>query len=324
MRIIITGVAGFIGSTTAQHFLDHGHSVAGIDSFSNYYDQTCKQQNLAPLHTSERFIFHKLDVAQDLLDPVFASADAVVHLAGQPGVRRSWMEFDAYMTANVKGTREVLDAALRQGVSRVVYASSSSVYGDASTYPTPEDHPTNPLSPYAVTKLAGEQLCTLYASERSLNTVSLRYFTVYGPKQRPDMLTHRLIESAHCGSTMTIFGDGNQVRDFTSVDDIARANVLAATADVRPGSVFNVSGGSSVSVNDMIRETERIVGSPINLDYRNAATGDVRKTGGDCTLARNELGWTPEFSLTAGLRQHVAWYRTASPAETAVELTPQR
>lgn len=323
MRIIITGVAGFIGSTTAQHFLQRGHSVIGIDSFTTYYDRARKEQNLHTALTSKHFTFHKLDVARDLLDPVFAEADAVVHLAGQPGVRRSWMEFDNYLEANVKGTREVLDAALRHGIERVVYASSSSVYGDASTYPTNEDHPTCPLSPYAVTKLAGEQLCTLYASERNLNTVSLRYFTVYGPRQRPDMLTHRLVEAAHCGSSVTVFGDGHQVRDFTFVDDIARANVLAATADVRPGSVFNISGGSSASVREVVRGTERATGAHINLEYGNAATGDVRETGGDCSKARRELDWEPTVSLTQGLRNHVDWYRAVTPAETAVRLTVQ-
>lgn len=323
MRIIITGVAGFIGSTTAHHFLELGHSVIGIDSFTTYYDRAHKEQNLASLTPSEGFSFHQLDVAQDLLDPLFANADAVVHLAGQPGVRRSWMEFDSYLEANVKGTREVLDAALRHGIDRVVYASSSSVYGNASTYPTAEHHPTNPLSPYAVTKLAGEQLCSLYASERKLDTVSLRYFTVYGPRQRPDMLTHRLVEAAHSGSSVTIFGDGHQVRDFTYVDDIARANVLAATTDVRPGSVFNISGGSSASVRDVIRGTERAAGSHINLEYGNVATGDVRETGGDCSKAHCELGWEPAVSLSEGLRNHVDWYRAITPAETAVQLAVQ-
>ena len=323
MRIIITGVAGFIGSTTAQHFLALGHSVTGIDSFTTYYDRARKEQNLALLQRDRAFTFHQLDVAQGLLDPVFAAADAVIHLAGQPGVRRSWMEFDTYLEANVKGTREVLDAALRHGIDRVVYASSSSVYGNATAYPTNEDHPTNPLSPYAVTKLAGEQLCTLYASERNLDTVSLRYFTVYGPRQRPDMLTHRLIDAAHSGSSVTIFGDGQQVRDFTYVDDIARANVLAATADVRPGTVFNISGGSSASVRDVVRETERVAGTHINLDFGNTATGDVQRTGGDCTRARLELGWEPEVSLNEGLRKHVDWYRAATPAETAVRLAAQ-
>ena len=175
-----------------------------------------------------------------------------------------------------------------------------------------------PQSPYAVTKLAGEQLCTLYASERQLHTVSLRYFTVYGPRQRPDMLTQRLVRAAHDGSTVTIFGDGQQIRDFTFVEDIARANIAAITADVTPGSVFNVSGGSSVSVLDMIAGVERAAGAPINLEHQGEASGDVRQTGGDCRRAQRELGWAPTVSLDEGLRAHVDWFLSHAPVESEI------
>jgi len=320
MRVVITGVAGFIGSTTAELLLRAGHQVEGVDAFTPYYDKVLKQRNLDSIARHEDFRFHQIDIAQDLLDPIFAGADAVLHLAGQPGVRRSWSEFDTYVHANVEGTKAVLDAAVRHRVDRVVYASSSSVYGNALMYPTSEDHPTAPQSPYAVTKLAGEQLCTLYASERKLDTVSLRYFTVYGPRQRPDMLTQRLVQAAHDGSTVTIFGDGQQVRDFTFVEDIARANLAAATADVAPGSVFNVSGGSSVSVLDMIAGVERAAGKRISLVHQGEASGDVRQTGGDCRRARTELDWVPSVSLDEGLTRHVGWFQTSQSTSTRITL----
>ena len=320
MRIVVTGAAGFIGSTTTQRLLRAGHSVDGIDSLSDYYSVEAKRSNLHSLVAHDNFNFHQLDIVDDLFDSVLSGADAVIHLAGQPGVRRSWSEFDAYVTANVEGTKAVLDAAVRHDIQRVVYASSSSVYGNASVYPTAESNALTPQSPYAVTKLAGEQLCALYATERGLSTVSLRYFTVYGPRQRPDMLTHRLIEAAHRASSVTIFGDGQQVRDFTYIDDIARANVHALIADVRPGSVYNIAGGTSASVATMINTVERASGSPIQLVHRGEASGDVRTTGADCSLARRELGWSPEVTLHEGILRHVNFYRSMSPAETAVAI----
>ena len=324
MRIVVTGVAGFIGSTTAQLLLSDGHQVAGIDSMSNYYEPSRKSQNLAPLLAHENFDFHPLDLVADLTDVAFSDADAVVHLAGQPGVRRSWSEFDTYVSANVEGTKAVLDAAVRHGIDRVAYASSSSVYGQAARHPTPEDHPTAPQSPYAVTKLAGEHLCGLYFTERNLHTVSLRYFTAYGPRQRPDMLTQRLVESARSGNAVTIFGDGHQVRDFTFVGDIARANALAITQDVAPGSVYNISGGSAVSVLDMISAVERAADAEIAIEHRSKVSGDVRVTAGDNTRAARELAWVPEVGLDAGVRSHVDWHdsneRSARHASTERQL----
>ncbi len=320
MRIVITGAAGFIGSTTAELLLADGHLVEGIDSLTAYYDEATKRANLERLQEDENFTFHHMDVVDDLIDPVFADADAVLHIAGQPGVRRSWSEFETYVAANLEGTKAVLDAAVRHRIDRVVYASSSSVYGNAMMYPTSEDHPTSPQSPYAVTKLAGEQLCTLYATERGLHTVSLRYFTVYGPRQRPDMLTQRLVRAAHDGSTVTIFGDGQQIRDFTFVEDIARANIAAISADVVPGAVFNVSGGSSVSVMEMIAGVERASGARIALEHQGEASGDVRQTGGDCRRARRELGWAPTVGLDDGLRAHVDWFRAHLPVESEIAL----
>lgn len=315
MRIAITGVAGFVGTTTAALLLDAGHDVVGIDSLTTYYDRTTKQRNVADLAAHPGFSFSTRDVATDLFDEALHGVDAIVHLAGQPGVRRSWNEFDSYVHANVQGTKAVLDAAVRHQIERVVYASSSSVYGNAASYPTSEDHPTAPQSPYAVTKLAGEQLCQLYASERQLHTVNLRYFTVYGPRQRPDMLTQRLIEAAHDESIITIFGDGEQVRDFTFVGDVARANLNAIDADCPAGTTLNISGGSSVTVNEMIAAVERETGAVIRRESQGAASGDVRRTAGDNARAARELGWTPSFDLVSGIRAHVDWHRsTRRPA----------
>ena len=310
MRIAITGAAGFIGSTTAALLLDAGHDVVGIDSLTSYYGTDTKKHNIAGLLTQPAFSFFTHDIATDLFDEALNGAEAIIHLAGQPGVRRSWAEFDSYVHANIQGTKSVLDAAVRHQIERVVYASSSSVYGNATVYPTSEDHPTAPQSPYAVTKLAGEQLCMLYASERELHTVSLRYFTVYGPRQRPDMLTQRLIQAAHIGSTITIFGDGEQVRDFTFVDDVARANVRALEADCAAGSKFNISGGSSVTVNQMISEVERATDSTIRREAHGEATGDVHRTTGDNQRAARDLRWTPSVDLSSGVNAHVDWYRS--------------
>lgn len=318
MRIAITGVAGFVGSTTAELLLVAGHHVVGIDSLTTYYDTKTKRRNIADLLAKPGFSFSTHDIAADLFDEVLVGVDAIVHLAGQPGVRRSWSEFDSYVYANVQGTKAVLDTAVRHQIGRVVYASSSSVYGNATNYPTAEDHPTAPQSPYAVTKLAGEQLCTLYASERNLHTVNLRYFTVYGPRQRPDMLTQRLVQAAHDDTTITIFGDGEQVRDFTFVGDVARANVHALTADCSPGSVFNISGGSSVTVNQMISAVEEATGATIRRKVQGEASGDVRRTSGDNAKAARELGWTPEVDLPSGINAHVDWFRS-----TAASVSPR-
>ena len=310
MRFIITGATGFIGTTTALALLDAGHLVHGIDEMSDYYDPALKRMNLSALHEHSNFSFSPRDLTSGCED-LFEGAEVVIHLAAQPGVRKSWLDFTSYARANVEATKHVLDLSLRFGVQRVVYASSSSVYGNATRYPTPESTQPSPSSPYAVTKLAGEQLCGVFALEHGLSTVSLRYFTVYGPRQRPDMLTHRLIDAAHTGEPVTIFGDGNQIRDFTFVGDVARANVAAAHADVSAGSVYNIAGGSAVSVNDMIEAVEHATGRRVPRVTAPQSAGDVEQTGADVGRAYTELGWSPDVDLADGLASQVVAYRSA-------------
>jgi UDP-glucuronate 4-epimerase len=310
MRAVVTGAAGFIGSHLCEDLLRAGHQVSGVDSFTDYYDIQLKMSNLAPAYADPRFTFHRADLAFDPLEEILEGADVVWHQAGQPGVRKSWDRgFPAYTLNNVVGTQRILEAARQVRVPRVVYASSSSVYGNASSYPTTEGDLPAPYSPYGVTKLAAEHLCNLYAENWGLSTVSLRYFTVYGPRQRPDMAFRRLIDSAVVGGSFDMFGSGDQVRDFTFVADVVRANRLAGEADVAPGTVVNIAGGSNVSlaaVKDLVGELMEE-----ELDIRSAPSqaGDVRRTGGSVARAAQLLGWAPEVSLRAGLQRQIDWSR---------------
>ena len=298
--IVVTGVAGFIGHHTAMALLDLGHHVIGIDAFTPYYDRRVKERHLAPLLDHQHFDFHECLLTPSTCD-LFDGAAAVIHLAAQPGVRDSWRDFDDYIDLNVRATKYVLDAAIEHEVPRVVCASSSSVYGDAATYPTDEHAPREPRSPYGITKLASERLAVAYGIERGLSTVSLRYFTVYGPGQRPDMAIQRLITAAHTDAPFPMLGDGTQVRDFTFVHDVARANVLAALGVVEPGAVFNVCSGASMTLNDVITEVERVTGRKIRLERSAVAVGDVRRTGGTPDLIGRTLGWEPTTTLAAGI-----------------------
>ncbi len=304
--VVVTGVAGFIGHHTAALLLDWGCRVIGIDCFTSYYARDLKERNLAHVRHHPRFTF--IDAA---LDPevceVFATADAVVHLAAQPGVRDSWSEFDDYVAHNILGTKTVLEAALTHQVERVVYASSSSVYGEAPSYPTSESALTEPRSPYGITKLAGERLAVAYAHERGVPTVSLRYFTVFGPRQRPDMAIQRLIEAAIDSTTFPMFGDGSQIRDFTYVHDIARANALAALRPgVEAGSVFNVCGGQPVTLQEVIDAVAEATGRPVRTERLAASIGDVTRTGGSAVAIREALGWMPQVSVREGIGHQVA------------------
>jgi nucleoside-diphosphate-sugar epimerase len=310
MHALVTGVAGFIGSTLAERLVADGWTVRGVDCFTPYYDERVKRDNLAVLLHSDRFDLVEADLTTAELAPLLDGVDVVFHQSGQPGVRLSWAEgFGTYVDLNIAVTQRLLEAVRVSPVRRFVYASSSSIYGDAAAVPTDEDQPTRPYSPYGVTKLAGELLCSAYAANFGVPTVSLRYFTVYGPRQRPDMATHRLVEAAIDGHTFPLFGDGEQVRDFTFVDDIVSANVLAATAEVPAGTVCNAAGGGSVRLIDLVHLVGELVGRPVAIDWRPAQAGDVRRTGGSIERAARLLGWRPAVDLREGVARQVAWHR---------------
>jgi UDP-glucuronate 4-epimerase len=307
-RVLVTGCAGFIGSQLARAGLERGDDVLGVDLLTDYYDVDQKRENLDSIGDHPRFDFRRLDLATES-EGLLADVDIVYHQAGQPGVRASWRsEFDLYLSRNVQATQRLLEEAARVGVDRFVYASSSSVYGNADRYPVDESMRVQPFSPYGVTKLAAEHLCGLYAANFGVPTVSLRYFTVYGPGQRPDMATHRLFEAALAGTAFPLFGTGDQLRDFTYVGDVVRANLLAGSADVEPGLVVNIAGGGECSMHDLIAAVEEVTDRPIELDRRSPERGDVRRTGAVTDLARDQLGWKPEVGLRDGLERQYAWH----------------
>ncbi|MCK8616200.1 NAD-dependent epimerase/dehydratase family protein [Gordonia sp. C13] len=310
MKALITGAAGFIGSTLATRLVDDPgvERVIGIDSFTEYYDPAIKTSNLAVLQENPKFEFIQGDLNTIDLNVLLDGVNVIYHQAGQPGVRKSWgTSFDSYLSANVGSTQRLLEAARSHSeLDRFVYASSSSVYGNSESYPTTEATLPRPYSPYGVTKLAAEHLVSLYANNYGVPTVSLRYFTVYGPRQRPDMGMHRFITNALNGDPIDIYGDGNQIRDFTYVDDVVRANVAAGAASgINPGLVVNVCGGSTVTVNEVLDTIEGEVGKPLNRNHLPNIPGDVRKTAGTNDLAATTIGWTPKVGIREGLARHI-------------------
>ena len=310
MRAVVTGAAGFIGSTVTDALLARGDQVIGIDCFTPYYERADKEANLATAQQSERFELVEADLREADIDEWLQGADVVFHQAAQPGVRLSWSTgFADYDGHNVLATQRLLEAAKRTGVPRLVYASSSSVYGNAASYPTTEDDVPKPHSPYGVTKLAAEHLCNLYAANWGVPTVSLRYFTVYGPRQRPDMAMHRLLRATLSGQAFPLYGDGSAVRDFTFVGDAVNANLLAAEADCAPGTVVNVAGGSSIAMRDLFELVTGVIGTAPVLDQQATQPGDVARTGGTIERAQQLLGWTPRTDLRTGLAAQTEWHR---------------
>jgi UDP-glucuronate 4-epimerase len=306
MRVVVTGSAGFIGRHVCAELLGRGNDVVGIDAFTDYYDTSLKRTNAAWLAEHRRFQGFELDLATGELENVLDGADAVIHLAGQPGVRLSWAEyFHVYVERNITASQRVLEAARRTAVSRLVLASSSSVYGNAPEYPTTEESPARPFSPYGVTKLAMEHLAGAYGENWGVPVVLLRYFTVYGPGQRPDMAMHRFIARASAGEPVTVFGDGEQIRDFTFVSDAAAATVAAATEDVPPAAVFNVAGGASSTVNNVLGLVSESVGRELTVHREAEQPGDVRITGGAIDRARRVLRWEPAVPLEEGIKRQV-------------------
>jgi len=297
MKVVVTGAAGFIGSQLTEQLLSDGHEVVAVDCFTDYYDPALKEENAAGFDVA------RIDLAEETLE--LDGVDGVFHLAGQPGVRSFGDVFEEYVRRNLLATRRVFEAAATQGV-RVVFASSSSIYGDAESYPTGEDTPPQPISPYGITKLGCEQLAYAYRRGFGLDAVVLRYFTFYGPRQRPDMALARIVDALARGSAFELYGDGLQSRSFTYVADGVAATI-AAMSNAPAGATYNVGGGAEATLRDAIVELERIAGRTLDLVERPAAAGDVRRTAADASRIERDLGWRATTSLEDGLQAQWEW-----------------
>lgn len=312
MKALVTGAAGFIGSTLSDLLLERGADVTGIDAFTDYYPRPIKEHNLLGARAHPRFAFVEGRIQDADLAALLDGVTHVFHLAAQAGVRKSWgRDFDTYLSCNIEATQVLLEAVAARPIERFVYASSSSVYGDAASIPMGEDALPRPVSPYGVTKLSAEQLCYLYFVNYGVPAVSLRYFTVYGPRQRPDMAFHRFLKAVHADLPITLYGDGEQTRDFTFVADAARATADAAVHGV-PGRVYNIGGGSRVSVNTVLEMIGRVTGRAVEVRREDAQKGDMRDTFADTTRAREDLGFHPTVDLEQGLAAEYAWL-TSTP-----------
>lgn len=308
MRCLVTGACGFVGSHLSERLIALGHEVIGVDRFSDYYPRSYKEHNLTRLRAEPRFRLEVADLAEAPLGPLLEGVEVVWHQAAQAGVRASWgKSFEVYLRDNLLSTQRLLEAAKgHPTVRKVVYASSSSVYGEIPELPFREASPTAPHSPYGVTKLAAEHLCELYRKNFGLPTASLRYFTVYGPRQRPDMGFHKFIEATLSGRAIPVFGDGEQTRDFTFIADIVEANVRAATEGVV--GVYNIGGGSRVTLNQVLATIGELAGE-VRIDRQPREAGDMAHTWADITAASRDLGYAPRVSLREGLAAQVAWHR---------------
>lgn len=310
MNALVTGAAGFIGSTLSTRLLAQGANVVGLDCFTDFYARDIKARNLAPLVAHPRFTFVEGALQTTDLAAVLDGVTHVFHLAAQAGVRGSWgTQFQTYTSHNVDATQRLLEAVKGRPLTRLVYASSSSVYGDAAIIPMREDSRVQPVSPYGVTKLAAEHLCQLYHGSYGVPAVSLRYFTVYGPKQRPDMAFHRFIRAALTGAPITLFGDGQQTRDFTFVEDAVSATIAAGDHG-QPGGVYNIGGGNRVTIARVLDRIGAITGRPLDIRRQGEERGDMRDTFADTSRAQDDLKFQPAYSLEAGLTAEVEWMKT--------------
>jgi nucleoside-diphosphate-sugar epimerase len=314
-RVLVTGCAGFLGSHLCEALLAEGHDVVGVDSFTPYYSRDVKERNGARLLEDASFTLHELDLSSDDLDGLLDGISSVYHLAAQPGVRLSFGHFGEYLRHNLHATQRLLEEAVDRPLGAFVYASSSSVYGDTDVFPTPETAERRPVSPYGVTKLAMEELAGTYVRNSGVPAVGLRYFTAYGPRQRPDMAMTRFITRALKGEPLPIFGDGLQLRDYTYVGDVV-AGTMAAAENGRPGTAYNIGGGLTTNVLEVVKILERILGRPIAVDHRPPSRGDARNTHADPALAAEHLGFAPATSLEEGLAAQTEWAQSelnASP-----------
>ena len=310
MNILVTGSCGFIGSNLCQSLLEEGHTVTGIDAFTGNYSEQIKRSNQDKLIDFSSYKHLEVDVLNTQLVPILIDKDIVFHLAGEPSVHNSWGgDFQTYSNRNIVLTQKLLRAAVEVHTPKFVNSSSSSIYGRILKSPTLEEDNKSPISPYGVTKLAAENLVTLFGSEFGLNTVSLRYFTVYGPRQRPDMAFNKLISAGLTGNSFPLHGDGTQTRDFTFVSDVVEANKLAAFSDVSPGSVFNIGGGSPISMKKVIEMLEEIMDIKINIESTPLGLGNPMVTMSDCSAAEEVFGWRAKVDIYNGLIQQVNWQK---------------
>lgn len=311
MKALVTGAAGFIGSHLTGALLDRGADVVGIDCFTDYYPRPVKEANLAANQGRAGFSFVEARLQEADLPSLFDGVTHVFHLAAQAGVRKSWgRDFEIYTSNNVEASQQLLEACVGRPIHRFVYASSSSLYGDNVSIPMREDALPQPVSPYGVTKLAAEQLGYLYFVNHGVPATALRYFTVYGPRQRPDMAFHRFIRASLEGTPVTLYGDGEQTRDFTFVADAVAATIAAGDRGV-PGRAYNVGGGSRVSMNQVIDIIGRVAGRPLTVRREPPQKGDMRDTYADTTLARADLGFAPSVTLEQGIEAEYRWLSTA-------------
>ena len=308
---VVTGAAGFIGSHLCERLVADGWKVVGIDAFTDYYSPARKRRHIESLLGSPRFSLAEEDLCHCDLEPLLEGAGCVFHLAAQAGVRRSWgSEFAHYIEANILATQRLLEALKKRDIP-LIYSSSSSVYGETRALPMREDHPTAPVSPYGATKLSGEHLCELYRVNFGVRYVALRYFTVYGPRQRPDMAFSRFITAALEGGSIEVYGDGTQTRDFTYVSDAVEANLLASAYDGKQR-IFNIGGGSRSSILDVLQIIREQTGGEPRISFLERARGDVHDTWADTGRAAGELGFSPTVGLAEGLRREIDWYREAT------------
>jgi nucleoside-diphosphate-sugar epimerase len=309
LKALVTGAAGFIGSHLCEYLLKNGVRVVGIDNFMDYYPRSMKEANIVGMMHDKGFEFVEADILTVDLSKILDRVDIIFHEAAQAGVRASWGEsFKIYSDNNVLATQVLLEACKTGTIQRFVYASSSSVYGDTTDLPMRESSLPRPISPYGVSKLAAEHLCWLYYKNFGVPAVSLRYFTVYGARQRPDMAFHRFLRSATEGKHIAVYGDGEQSREFTHVDDIVEATWMASKNGL-PGEVFNIGGGSRITLNQVIRLIQEIADCEIEVRYEGKQKGDVRHTFADMTKAQEKLGYKPKVQLQDGLRREYEWIK---------------
>jgi nucleoside-diphosphate-sugar epimerase len=309
MKCLVTGAAGFIGSHLCEHLLQAGNEVVGLDTFIPYYPRAIKEANIAAARRHRWYTFAQADLRSDDLTDLLNGVEYVFHLAAMPGLPRSWTDFELYEGCNVSATRRLLEAAMNcNTLQRLVLASTSSVYGRFAS--GDESMPTRPISPYGVTKLAAEHLARAYSEEFGLPLVVLRYFSVYGPRQRPDMGYHKFVNALLHNEPITVFGDGQQVRGNTYINDCVAATMLASQAPA--GETFNVGGGETASVWDIIRKLESIIGRRANIVQKAARAGDQRYTCADVTRLTRQLNWKPTIGLDEGLAAQVAWHNQST------------